>query len=105
MGDMVGGLNIYSENRWIWSDDGKASEWVAGPCEATENKHRSGYKKDTRHFRCAFVGEKDRGWIVTRGGHTTRTQDEASREGGRDCGCVVGVVGVGFGGDRGRRGG
>ena len=38
-------------------------------------------------------------------------QDEASREGGRDCGCgcgcvvVAAAVVVGFGGERGRRGG
>ena len=32
-------------------------------------------------------------------------QDEASREGGRDCGCVVVAATVGFGGERGRRGG
>jgi len=28
--------------------------------------------------------------------HTTCTEDEASREGGRDCGCVVSVVIVGL---------
>jgi len=41
------------------------------------------------------------------GGHTTCMQDEASREEGRDCGCgvVAAVVVVGFGGERGRRGG
>lgn len=48
-----------------------------------------------------------RGRIWTSCGHTTCTQDEASREEGRDCGCVVvaAAVVVGFGGERGRRGG
>lgn len=35
----------------------------------------------------------------------TYTQDEASLEGGRECCCVMAVVEVGFGGERGRRGG
>lgn len=35
----------------------------------------------------------------------TYTQDEVSLEGGRECCCVMAVVAIGFGGDRGRRGG
>jgi hypothetical protein len=48
-----------------------------------------------------LCGNKGRIKISWRG-HTTHTQGEASREAGRECGCGVAV---GFGGDRGRRGG
>ena len=66
-----------------------------------QKRIREGYKTLQMRLRWQKGSYLD----VTWGGHTTRTQDEASREGGRDCGCVVGVVVVGFGGDRGRRGG
>jgi len=78
------------------------------PCKGENiNKHESKRRKDTSQIGCAFVSREVPYLDIPDEGHTTCTQDEANREEGRGCGCVVvvAIVAVGFGGDRGRRGG
>jgi len=86
----------------LWQSASKRVTVPGWGGKQTRKQMKEGY---LYHNTGAPLWRKDRISISWRG-HTAYTQDEASREGGRECGCVVAVVATGFGGgDRGRRGG